>query len=447
MIFLRLSAGFLLQVIPFAILAFYPYHEQLRFPKKRSVLLTLVLLLGLAALFAGCGCYLQSILPPNHTLFQAVNIVFLLCLLPCLAWYLYLVTVIWQKKLFVFSFALTSGLIISSINTTICTRYLSSDAYDGLPYRGWGLLVLAVLTFLLLPLFLFILAKYYRPVEKDLTPKECTYLAGFPLLLFLLLTVGLSFIEYDFLYNPMSMFLFFALFILVLVIYLIFFKMMYLSYEKLHSQHDADQSRHLLSIQEEQYRHICANIENSRRMNHDLRHHMVTLQGFLQGGCVQDACDYLEQYLDSAQQVELIELCRNPIVNMIAGYYRSLALQKNIRFQTRIQIPDVLSISDIDLSVILGNLLENSIDAADQGNPEDRFIQFNMLCSGQMLAITVDNGFHGGIKKADGRYVSSKPNHSGLGLRNIEMIADKYEGGVEFIHDPHVFHASVMLAL
>lgn len=182
-------------------------------------------------------------------------------------------------------------------------------------------------------------------------------------------------------------------------------------------------------------------------MNHDLRHHMITLQGFLQGGRVQDACDYLEQYLDSARQVELVELCRNPVVNMVVGHYRSLALHKDIQFQPRIQVPDQLSVSDIDLSVILGNLLENAIDAADCGEGDERFIQFHMLCSGQMLAITVDNGFHDEIKKVDGRYVSSKPNHSGLGLRNIEMIAEKYEGGVEFTHDPHVFHSSVMLVL
>ena len=284
-------------------------------------------------------------------------------------------------------------------------------------------------------------------MEAGLTPKECTYLAGLPLFLFLLLAAGLSFIEYEFLYNPMSLFLFFALFVLVLVIYLIFFKMMYLSYEKLQSQHDADQARHLLSIQEEQYRHICASIESSRRMNHDLRHHMITLQGFLQGGRVQDACDYLDQYLDSARQVELVELCRNPVVNMVVGHYRSLALHKDIQFQPRIQVPDQLSVSDIDLSVILGNLLENAIDAADCGEGDERFIQFHMLCSGQKLAITVDHGFHDEIKKVDGRYVSSKPNHSGLGLRNIEMIAEKYEGGVEFTHDPHVFHSSVMLVL
>ena len=150
MIFLRLSAGFLLQVIPFAVLTLYPYCEQLRFSKKRSVLLTLWLILGLSALFAGCGCYLQTMLPPDHRLFQAVNVVFLLCILPCLGWYLYLVPGIWQKKLFVFSFALTGGLIITSINNTICTLFVSPVLYDGLPYHGRELVILAVLTGLLL---------------------------------------------------------------------------------------------------------------------------------------------------------------------------------------------------------------------------------------------------------------------------------------------------------
>ena len=64
-----------------------------------------------------------------------------------------------------------------------------------------------------------------------------------------------------------------------------------------------------------------------------------------------------------------------------------------------------------------------------------------------MLAITVDNSFYEDVKKRDGQYISNKPNHTGLGLSNIQMIADKYEGGVEFTHDLHVFHSSVMLAI
>ncbi|MEI3120995.1 MAG: hypothetical protein V8S86_08430 [Eubacteriales bacterium] len=65
-----------------------------------------------------------------------------------------------RKKLFVFSFALTGGLVITSINNTICTLFVSPVLYDGLPYHGRELVILAVLTGLLLPLFWFVLARY-----------------------------------------------------------------------------------------------------------------------------------------------------------------------------------------------------------------------------------------------------------------------------------------------
>ena len=55
MIFFRLFCDFLLQVIPFSVLAFFPYSQQLRFSRNRSAALTLPLFLALGTLFAGCG--------------------------------------------------------------------------------------------------------------------------------------------------------------------------------------------------------------------------------------------------------------------------------------------------------------------------------------------------------------------------------------------------------
>lgn len=240
--------------------------------------------------------------------------------------------------------------------------------------------------------------------------------------------------------NAVHLFIIFA--IGMLIVFGAIYHLIYTMYERI-----VKQTRHLLSMKEEQYRNICTNIENNRRLRHDLRHHIVTLQGFLHSGQMQEASQYLEKYLDFTQQFDLVELCSNQVVNMVVGYYQHIALQREIRFDTRIQIPKEITVSDIDLSVILGNLLENAIYAAGNGNQKERFIQFNMLCSGQMMAITVDNSFDREIKKVDGQYISSKPNHSSLGLRNIEIIAEKYDGGVEFTHDLHVFHSSVMLAL
>ena len=99
MIFLRLFVGHLLQVFPFAVLSFYPFLDRLRFSRRKAAAATAALLLCLAALFAGAGCFLQRRLPGDYTLFRAVNAAFMVSLVPCLLWYFFLVRAEWSKKL------------------------------------------------------------------------------------------------------------------------------------------------------------------------------------------------------------------------------------------------------------------------------------------------------------------------------------------------------------
>ena len=74
-------------------------------------------------------------------------------------------------------------------------------------------------------------------------------------------------------------------------------------------------------------------------------------------------------------------------------------------------------------------------------------MRLNMICSGKMLAIAVDNGFDGNVRLEGGRYLSTKPGHLGMGLKRLDDISKKYHGGVEFTHDGTEFHASVMAGL
>jgi len=450
MTFLRLLLGYFLQVMPFAVLAFYPFSNQMRFSKRKSVLLTSALILGLAFIFAWTGCCLQRILQPSQTLFTAVNVVFMLALLPCFLWYLYAVKTVWQKKLFVFSFALSSALIITSINNIISTRIPLSGTYDGLPYRGQALLVLFLLTAIMLPILLLILNRCYKPVEDGLTPKESTYLSILSLTLFLVLASVLSFIDYDGIYNSLSLFLFFALLVTVFVIYIIFFKMLYLAHRELTVQQKYDEAQRQLVLQQEQYHRIIDSMEIARRMRHDLRHHLVTMQGFLKSDQTEQAKQYLSQILKITPEHEIPKLCGNAVVNLVVSHYRALAEEQGIQFSVRIAIPDDLPILDADLSVMIGNLLENAIDAVKQVDHTAGtmpFIRLNMICSGKMLAVTVDNSFDGIVEMDGEQYLSTKPNHGGYGLQSVEAIAAKYAGGVEFTHEANVFHSSVMIGL
>lgn len=448
MTFLRLLLGYLLQVLPFAVLSFYPFLNQMRFSKRKSGLLTSALILGLALIFAGTGCWLQRVLPPNQTLFTTVNIVFMLALLPCLLWYLYAVKAVWQKKLFVFSFALSGALIITSVSNTICTwLYLNVGQSDGLPYRGFTPLILFLMTVVFLPAMSLILKCFYRPVEDSFTQKEGIYLSALSIVLFAVVSSGLSYINYNNLYNPMSLFLYIALLVAIFFIYAIYFKMLRISHEKLTTQRNYDEAQRQLVLQEEQYRRLTENMEITRRMRHDLRHHMVTVQGFLKNGETAQAERYLSQTLKIAEEHEIVKLCNNAVVNLIVTHSKTLAKERGIQFSARIIIPDNLPILDVDLSVVIGNLLENAVDAAEQVIEEVPFIHFNMICSGKMLAITVDNSFGGIVRINGGKYLSTKENHTGYGLESVEAIAERYSGGVEFTHEGKVFHSSVMMGL
>lgn len=458
MTFWRLVIGYLIQVVPFALLAFYPFKKNLRFSSRKLLAMTGVFLTGFAVIFAGTGCCLQRLLPPDSNIFAVVNAVFMLTLVPCALFFFRNVNAQWHRKLFVFTFCATSAGVITSVENVISTtmqnlswrgdQILSYNRdLDGLPYQGWSLLVLVVMTAVLLPFLLRLIDYAYRSAEDDLSPKADIYLSLFSLLLCLVLGYGLSALTRDSLNNFFSFLMFITLHISIFVIYGIIFRVIRLTYEKNAVQQEADQARYALSLQMEQYRRINESIESSRRMRHDLRYHMVALRGFLQNRDLEQAQKYVDGYLEHSKRQEWISLCSNDVVNMVVCHYRALATERNIEFTVHISVPEKIGISDEDVSVLTGNLLENAIEAAECAKEEYRYIYLNISCSGNMMVVVVDNGFNGNVNMNGSQYFSTKAQHRGIGMQSIQRIIEKYDGSFEFSHEDTVFHFSAMLRM
>lgn len=446
MIFLRLFLGWMIQISPFAFLCIQPFTGHLRFPARKTMAVTVTLFAGLAAAFALAGCALYDTSSSNLRLSAAVNIVFMTTLIFCFLWYLYAVNASWPNKLFVFSYAMTGAFIITSISNMILIK-LYSGRTDGLPYQGYTPLLLLLLTAVFLPIPFLILKRHYQIVKGGFTSKENIYLSALSIILCAAVSSGLLCLGYNNLYDPTTLFLYTALLISIFTMNGICFKILDIAYEKMNAQRKYDAVQRQLSLQAEQYRRLSNNMEATRRMSHDLRHHMITLQGFLQSGKIKQAEQYLDHYLLTTKEHEVTRLCDNAIVNAVVDYYRMLAEEQGVRFSACIAIPVDPAIQDVDLSVLIGNLLENAVDAVLLVNGDTRFICFNMICSGKMLVVAVDNGFNGTVKMEAGRYLSTKNQHSGFGLSSVEAIAEKYSGGVEFTHEADVFHSSVMLRM
>lgn len=446
LIFLRLLIGYSLQMFPWAFLCGFPFRDHLR--GKRNIYIIFTVFIGaLGVIFASVCCILKSVLPATDLLFFCCNLVFFALLICSLLFYFYIVKESHAKKLFIFFFAATAALCSTSITNTLTDRFNSS--VDFLPYFGANIPINVLVTLAIYPFLFYIIRTYYMPIAENVSKGVFRSLAAISLVLFCILAIGLTFVDYALHSRNLTViFLYISLLFMIIFIYGIFFYILYIDYNEMLSRNQRIQLENQLKLNEAQYCRISETIENSRKMRHDLRHHMLTLQGYLKENEIDRAKTYIEHYVRTLAQEGLDIYSENAIVNHIVSHYHMLAAQQDVIFcGPPPQIPRELPIETADLSVILGNLLENALTAASAAEKGNRYINLNILYTSQILVITVDNSFAGEIKKEGDAYISQKSGHQGLGIASITSIARSYDGGVEFTHEDHVFHASVMLNL
>lgn len=447
MIFPNFFAGCILQLLPFALLLFYPFSGRTRLSGARLAGVVLSFLCALSAVFAGiCQFCVPLVSLAGRFLF--CNVVFMFCLIPCIILYFVLVVDNRQKKIFLLSFTMTCALILTA-SVNIITTALSAlhNTYTNLPYAPAALLVILILSCCILPFLALLLKFYVMPRLMPLDPQDFRHLDVLSCVLFFILALLLVPMDYSQLLSPVPLLFYFVLILSVLIIYIVVFRMLVQAYEIRRTMLTLEQTRHQLQTQSIQYLRITETVKRERRVRHDMRHHLLLLFSLLDEGKIPEAKDYLLNQLDAVSLKNFDTFCKYPAIDMILGYFSALAKENDVRFTVSVRIPQKPAVSDSDLAVVLGNLLGNACEAASAVSaPSAPFIETSILSRGNSFVITVDNSFSGELHMEGGRYLSTKEGHTGIGLDNVRDIAKKYDGGCEFSHDSHVFHASVILS-
>jgi sensor histidine kinase regulating citrate/malate metabolism len=101
---------------------------------------------------------------------------------------------------------------------------------------------------------------------------------------------------------------------------------------------------------------------------HDFRHHLRYLDNHLQSGDFQQARAYIRQLDHTLEASEIKRFCENETINLILSSYASFAELAGIRFETKVNLSReaLEQRSSLDCCVILGNLLENALQASKQ---------------------------------------------------------------------------------
>ncbi len=116
----------------------------------------------------------------------------------------------------------------------------------------------------------------------------------------------------------------------------------------------------------------------------------------------------------------------------------------------RVSVPRELDMTAFDWNIILGNLMDNAIEAAEKS--EDRFLQIRIRYQRGMLFIQIRNSYSGERIMSEGRYLSTKDYDRGddalvhgLGIRNVRRIVEKYDGSMEISSADGIFDVRIMM--
>ena len=154
--------------------------------------------------------------------------------------------------------------------------------------------------------------------------------------------------------------------------------------------------------------------------------------------------DNLEQDLDG---IRVLAETGNISVDAILNAKLSLVLKQGIDLNFKATVPRNLAVSDIDLCVILGNLIDNAMESCEKVEEGQRFLRLYIGVLKQQLYLSISNATTETVRKIDAAYISTKRGNHGHGLKRIDRVVEKYGGYVNRQNEPGVFATEILLPL
>lgn len=218
----------------------------------------------------------------------------------------------------------------------------------------------------------------------------------------------------------------------------------------------AREERHALDLRTMQLEHMNERIDEVRRARHDLRQHFAAISALAAAGDLEGVQTYLSERGASVPAESAISYCADPALNAIVVLYADRAIAVGAQVDVEMRLPGRLAVSHADLSVVLGNLLENATEELEGASGHEpsptnggrtAFLRVRAAADpGGTLFITVDNTLFSPVQQeSDGSFRSTKHEGMGIGTESVSAIARRLGGVARFEHDDEAFHASVML--
>lgn len=186
-----------------------------------------------------------------------------------------------------------------------------------------------------------------------------------------------------------------------------------------------EQASRLTSVREVYYQGLRQQEQQVRTLRHDLRNHMTVIRGRLEQDDTAGALRYLEELSASPALQGTQRICENEAANAVLAAKAEAMRQAGLTPDFVITLPEPLPLSDTDLCALLGNALDNAMEAAAQA--EDKTVTVRCKVQKGLFMLRVKNALVGEVQEDLSTTKADKSAH-GLGLPSMREIASRNGG-------------------
>lgn len=204
-----------------------------------------------------------------------------------------------------------------------------------------------------------------------------------------------------------------------------------------------DLSSRLRTEEKDKYHTDRAVIELLNIKAHDLKHQLAVSGGELNEEALRETQQILGKYEEIVQT-------GNKALDAILTHKIRQAASKNIKITYLVDGEKLSFISDIDVYSLLGNILDNAIEAVKKvDDPEKRIISIVVSTRGYFVSISTSNYYTGTLELVDGLPRTTKADriYHGFGLQSIKMLAEKYHGNLKIVTKGDIFILDILFPL
>ena len=201
-------------------------------------------------------------------------------------------------------------------------------------------------------------------------------------------------------------------------------------------------------ILERDYQALRRTYADNAKLYHDLHNHIEAIYQCLTRGDVKEAVQYCEELRTPVREISQTVWTGDKATDYLISSKIALAEQAHIQTKVNVEYPRNTNIRSVDLTTILGNLLDNALEAAQTAPERLRFLKLTVRRINAMLIIKVENGYGEAPTQKNGNLLTSKMDKAfhGWGLKSVQTAVERYDGAINTDYADGIFKTVVTLS-